>query len=180
MEHQPTAVPPQEIDERAVRVGAVVGMFVMNTVHGNPASGRVLHRADAEDRKKVFEPFWRGKPLVGQQSVVAQIDAQGAKHVEPHDAQHDAGPAKEPRQKRKARQQMHARDAERITPADFDRVDRRLGPFEFSLRRIVFQSGVELVGHVLVIVDLFFVRSCFFGYAVGCHRDLLLSRIKLR
>ena len=57
LDQDPAHVAPEEIDQRAVRVGLLVGVLVVPAMDGDPARRRVLQAADAENRERVFQPF---------------------------------------------------------------------------------------------------------------------------
>jgi len=57
-------------------------MLMMATMHRYPASGRVLHGTDGENGERMLQPFRANQAAMGQQPVVAQVDAEGAKYVE--------------------------------------------------------------------------------------------------
>ena len=159
--HQPTAMTPQEVHQRTVRIGSIVGVLVMDAVHRNPAGGGVLHGADAQDRERVFQPLRTGETLMGEQSVIAKVDPQRAEHVEAKNREHDARPTEEVRKERQAREHMHGGNTNRIPPADLDRIDCRFGPMEFVSTR-VFNSKRG---------DKLFVGSGlgFFNNSIGGH-----------
>jgi hypothetical protein len=71
LDHQPTAVAPEEVHQRAVRIGLLVGMLVVNSMHRHPTRRSILQRANAENGERMLEPFRRHEPLVREQSVVA-------------------------------------------------------------------------------------------------------------
>src|SRR5262249_51819364 len=94
--HQPVHVAPEEADERAVRVGLLVGVLVMPAIDSDPAGRRVLQAADAEDGETVFEPARGLETAMRQQPVITEVDAERAEDVEPGDAYGDAGPVEQP------------------------------------------------------------------------------------
>ena len=48
-----------------------------------PTGPGLLPGSTAQQGKCSFEPFGAGKALVGQQPVIAQVDSQGAKDIQP-------------------------------------------------------------------------------------------------
>jgi len=62
---------------------------------GDPAGGRFLQAANAEQRQGVLQPARTGEAAVRQQAVVTEIDAQGSEDVQAGNGKDDAGPAKE-------------------------------------------------------------------------------------
>jgi hypothetical protein len=82
LDHQPTAMAPQEIHERAMRIRSLVGMLVVEAMHGDPTRWCVLQVTHAQDGKAMFQPFWGNETLMRQQAVVTQVDAQRTEHIE--------------------------------------------------------------------------------------------------
>jgi len=48
LEHQPAEVSPEESDQGAVWIGLMIGVLVMDPMHGDPASWCVLHGAHTQ------------------------------------------------------------------------------------------------------------------------------------
>ena len=112
---QPVEVRPEEVDERAVRIGLFVGKDVMHPVDGHPLGRRVLQRALGEQRETVLEPLGQHEAAVSQQSVVAERDAHAVeRHTE--NRQGHAGPAKEPGNEGGHREQVNRHDRDDVHP----------------------------------------------------------------
>src|SRR5262245_61511730 len=99
---------PEEIDQRAVRVGLLVGMLVVTTVDRDPARRGVLQAAKPQDRQRVLEPFRTSEAAMGEQPMVTEVNAEHAEHIVAYDRKDDAGPAEKPRRQRQQREQMVA------------------------------------------------------------------------
>ncbi len=112
---QPVEMTPQEVDERAVRVGLLVGKDVMHPMHGHPLGRGILQGTLCEEGETVLEPLGHGEAAVSQQPVVAQRDAQA---IERHaqNGQSDSGPAKQPGNERRQGRQMNRRDRNHVKP----------------------------------------------------------------
>lgn len=136
---------PEKVDQRAMWVGAVVGVFVMDTVHGDPASGCILHRTYTKNGERVLKPFRRVEPLMCEQAVIAKVDAERAEHVEAKNTQDDARPAKEVRKECQAGEHVDSRNADRVTPAHANWIDRRCRPFEMPHRWVVVHGLLHLL-----------------------------------
>src|SRR5438309_1650452 len=78
VDEEPAHVAPEETDQRAMRVGLFVRMLVVQPMDGDPAGGRFLEAANAEQRQGMLQPARTGEAAVRQQAVVTEIDAQGA------------------------------------------------------------------------------------------------------
>ena len=108
---QPLEVRPEEVDERAVRIGLFVGKSVMHPVNGHPLGRRVLQGALGEHGEAVLEPFGNREAAVSQQAVIAERDSDAIeRHAE--DGQSDSGPAKEPGDQGEQGQEMDCHDRE--------------------------------------------------------------------
>src|SRR5262245_30447036 len=108
LDHDPAHVRPEEIDQRTVRVGLLVGVLVVPAMDRDPACRGVLQTAESEDGERVLEPFRAAETPVRQQAVIAEVDAENAEDVVAHDEEGHAGPTEEPRHERKQREQMIA------------------------------------------------------------------------
>jgi hypothetical protein len=51
-----------------------------------------LHGADGENNEAVLQPFGANQAAMGQQPVVAQVDAEAAECIEADQGQTDSGP----------------------------------------------------------------------------------------
>ena len=110
--------PQKKLDQRTVGILALVRVLMMPAMHRHPAGRGVLEAADAEDREAMLEPRWNHQPTVREQAMVAKIDAERAEHIEPGDGEEHAGPAEEPRQERKQRDQVIEDHRYRVGPLD--------------------------------------------------------------
>ena len=116
LHQQPADVAPKESDQGAVWVGLLVRELVMQAVDQYPAGRRVLQTADSDDRKRVFQPQRAVKTAMRQQSVIAEIDPERAKDVNPNYQGNDSGPAEEPWNEREASEQMNENDGACVPP----------------------------------------------------------------
>ena len=75
----------------------VVGMFVVAAMSRNPPRRAALQAADPEEGKAALQPFGADEALVGQKSVIADIDAQNPEDIDAEDGKKDPRPTEEPR-----------------------------------------------------------------------------------
>src|SRR2546423_1525559 len=87
---------PEKTDERAMRIFLVIGILMMEAMDGDPARGSILEATNAENREDMLEPFGQDKPLVGQETMVAQVDAERAEKIQAAHRQRDPCPAEQP------------------------------------------------------------------------------------
>ena len=88
LDEQPAHVPPQEVHQRRMRVGLLVGVLMMNPMRDDPAGRRVLQAADAQDGEGACSSHLRTfKAAMRQQPVKAEIDAQRAEDVQSSECQ---------------------------------------------------------------------------------------------
>jgi len=85
---------PEEVDQRGVRIGFMVGMNMVNSVNSDPSRWGVLEAADTENCKRVFDPCWRFETAVGEQAMVADCDPL-PEDVDPNQHGDEADPRKE-------------------------------------------------------------------------------------
>src|SRR5215470_254111 len=104
----PAHVAPEEIDQRAVWVGLLVGVLVVAAVDRNPARRSVLQAAKPKERERVLEPFRAAEAAVGEQAMITEVNAEHAEHVVAHDRKDHAGPAEKPWHQRQQREQVVA------------------------------------------------------------------------
>src|SRR5690349_17371801 len=96
-DNHPANMGPQKVDERRMWVRLPVRMLMMQPVYGDPAGWRVLQAADSEQSKEMLEPLGNGQPLVGENPVVTECDAQQPVDRQSRDCQADARPTEVPR-----------------------------------------------------------------------------------
>jgi NAD(P)H-nitrite reductase large subunit len=60
---------PEEADEGAMRIGPLVGMLMMHPVNTDPAGGRVLEAAHAQNGIEVLKPCGTNETAMGEQTV---------------------------------------------------------------------------------------------------------------
>src|SRR5690606_10554931 len=102
--------PPEEIHQRAMRVFFSVGMLVMFAVQRHELPRRFLQTANAEYRRRVFEPQRAFETAMRQQSMKAEVHAQRAEHIEARHTKRRTGPTEQPRHEGGTRQRMDAGD----------------------------------------------------------------------
>src|ERR1700684_1907763 len=79
-----------------MRVRLIVGMFMVPAMGRHPPRLAALQAADPEEGKTALQPFGADKALVGQKSVIADIDAQNPEDIDAEDGNNDARPTEEP------------------------------------------------------------------------------------
>lgn len=119
-------MPPEEGHERAMGIGLMVGVLVMDPVHRYPACWGVLHGAHTQKRQESLKPLRCGHAPVGQHAVVANVDSQRSEDIKSQDAQDDSCPTEEPGDKGEASEQVNQRDGNGIAPTHLHRLDRLL------------------------------------------------------
>ena len=66
--HQhPAHVTPKEIDQRAVRIRALIGMFMVPAMNRHPVCRGVLETANPQKGESVFKPLRADETAVGEQ-----------------------------------------------------------------------------------------------------------------
>ena len=144
-QHQPSDMGPQEVDHRTMRVRLFVGMGMMMAMDGDPARGRVLHRAEAENGERMLEPLGTDKAAMRQQAMIAEADPQHPEHEQAGERDDHGGPAEQPGYERQQRQQMDDRDTGGIDPDDAQRarlIRRR--------QRMRVNEHANIIGHARI------------------------------
>ena len=95
-----------------------VGRMMMLTMPGGPDGGRLLHAARAQNGQRALQPSWAGKAAMRQKPMVPDIHAEPAEDVASQQRKHDPGPAEEPGQACKERDNMDKNDRRRVSPFD--------------------------------------------------------------
>jgi hypothetical protein len=67
---------PEETCQRAMRVRLLVGELMMPAVDRDPARRRFLQAGHRDDRHRVLQPFRAFQAAMGQQPVIAKVDAE--------------------------------------------------------------------------------------------------------
>jgi hypothetical protein len=78
LHHQPAHVAPHKATAWTVRVGRLIRMLMMQAMDRYPTGRRVLDAAYAQDDEGPLQPFGANQPTVGEQAMIAEIDAKGA------------------------------------------------------------------------------------------------------
>ena len=117
-DHDPTHVPPQEIDQRGVWIGLFVAVLMMHPMDRDPSCRRILQIAHPEDRQSMLQPSRAGKAPVSQQAVVADGDAHHAEHKVTGDCDDQTGPGEQPRDEREQCDQMDEGQDGHVFPED--------------------------------------------------------------
>ena len=84
----------EEALHRAVRIHVLIGVGMMLDVGGCPVQCRPLKGHRSADQEEATDPVWSLKPFVGEHSVIADSDSQGAEGV-PHHQQDKVDPGDE-------------------------------------------------------------------------------------
>ena len=109
---------PEEADQRAVRIGPLVGVLMMHPVDCNPASRRALQRANPQNCEPVLEPFRAAETAMGEQPVVADVDSHGTENVIAQEHEHQSGPCEQPGHQRQRQEKMEGNDHGKIRPEE--------------------------------------------------------------
>ncbi len=97
-----------------MRVRLVVGMFVVTAMGRHPPRRAALQAADPEEGETALQPFGADEALVGQKSVIADIDAQNPEDINAEDGKKHARPAEEPRHEREQGQRVVERQPDHL------------------------------------------------------------------
>src|SRR3984885_1013706 len=116
LQKQPAHVRPEEVDQRAVRIGALVGTMVMHAMGRHPPRRRILDTPDGEKRKAMLEPERALEAAMGEQAMIAKVHPAGAIDIDTDKGEHGARCRIEPWNKRKKRQQVIGPDGGPISP----------------------------------------------------------------
>ena len=87
----------------------MVGMLMMQAMHDDPAGGRLLQIARAQDREEVLKPQRAFVSAMREQPMVAGADAHRAEDVISDRQPQHAPPTEDIRQERQRNQQMKQR-----------------------------------------------------------------------
>src|SRR4029077_4392487 len=118
LDQEPSHMAPEEAGQRAVGILLLIGVLMMPAMDRHPAGGGILQAADAQDREAMLEPFRAIEAAMGEQAVIAEVDAQGSEDITAGNRQRDPGPAEEPGQEGQQGDKMIADHADRIDPGD--------------------------------------------------------------
>ena len=118
LDDQPADMTPEEIHQGAVRIRLLVGMLMMAAVHRDPARRRIFHTANSDDHEHVLQPFRTAKAPMGEQAMIADIDAKQSAQAGRDDGDDHAGPAEIPGDEGEQRHQMVKQDGCRLSPLD--------------------------------------------------------------
>lgn len=129
--HQPSKMSPEECHQRTVRIGLMVGVLVMNSVHRHPTCRGVLHGAHTQKGQQSLEPLRCRHATVGEHAVVADVDTQCSEDIQTQDAQGDSRPTEEPGDKGDAGEQMDQRNGNSISPTHLHWLDGLLRPSQW-------------------------------------------------
>src|SRR6185369_16138265 len=69
LHQEPAHMAPEESGERAVGILLLVGVLMMPAMDRDPAGGRILQTADAQDRQAMLQPFRAVEAAMGEQAV---------------------------------------------------------------------------------------------------------------
>jgi hypothetical protein len=142
-----------------VRVGLVVGMFVVTAMGCHPPRRAALQAADPEQGKNALQPFRADEALVGQQPVVADIDAQHAEDINAQHGKSDARPTEKPRHECEQGQRMVERE-----PGDLGALQTHATR---NARERVKHGDLQVGGCRTRPVHMHFPRQAFSATAVG-------------
>src|SRR6266481_2976869 len=96
LNHKPSHMRPQKMDQWAMRIRLPVRVLVMQPMVGNPTPRSVLETAHTKNGERVLQPFRAHHATMGQQPMKAQADSERAENIQAEERYHDAGPAEEP------------------------------------------------------------------------------------
>src|SRR5262249_17327949 len=113
---------PKKPALRAVRVQFVVRVMVMPAMDGNPIGRSILAAATSQNRDDAFDPNRTAETAVRKEAVVADDDAHHSDRVVADYPEQHAGPAEEPRKKRKYFERMDGEKKTGRAPIDCPRL----------------------------------------------------------
>lgn len=86
--------PPKAVTG-TVWIAGNIGHVMVPAMQGDPIGGTELHVQDAQRRERTFQAFRAGNAAMGEEPVIADVDAeQGDQQMAQQDARH-SGPAEE-------------------------------------------------------------------------------------
>ena len=159
--HQnPAHVAPEEACKRAVRVRLPVGELMMPAVYRHPARGRFLQTGHRDHHHGVFQPFGTFQAAMGEEPMIAKVDAKQPAQVGAERRDEETGPAEIARHKGQQRRDMVGADDDDVEPVELERphASRQQQPRNRSDRSRVIRGGQY--------------RSLYGGRAYSRHREV--------
>ena len=112
---------PEETCQRAVRVRLLVGELMMAAMDRDPARRRFLQAGHRDDHHRMLQPFRAFQAAMGEQPVVAKVDAEQPAQMRAHDRDDQAAPAEIAGQERQQREGVVGADPENVGPVELIR-----------------------------------------------------------
>ena len=116
---------PEETGERTMRIRLLVGELMMAAMDRDPAGRGFLQARHRYHHQSVLQPFRTFQAAVGQQPVVAKVDAEQAAQMGADDGDEQAAPAEINRCKGQQRHQMIGPDDDDVGPVELKRPHAR-------------------------------------------------------
>ncbi len=124
--HQdPADVAPEETGERAVRIGLLVGELMMAAVDRDPARRGLLQAGHRDHHHRMLQPFRHLQAAMGEEPVVAKVDAEQPAQVGEQHGEDQAAPGEPAGHEGQQRQGMVAGDHDDIGPVELERPHAR-------------------------------------------------------
>jgi hypothetical protein len=112
-------MPPEEIPAGRMGIPVFVRELMVHSVSGNPPGWSSLCAADAEYCERTLQQLGTGKTAMGQQPMIAKIDADHPEEINACDKKCDASPTEEPRDEYQQRKQVNHDEPDYSSPIDF-------------------------------------------------------------
>ncbi len=121
MHQDPADMAPEETCQRAVRVRLLVGELMMPAVDRDPARRGFLQAGDRDDRQSMLQPFRAFQAAVGQQPVIAKVDAEQPAQMRGEQGYDKTAPAESAGHESQQRQAVPGADDDDVGPVELER-----------------------------------------------------------
>ncbi len=113
---QPAGMRPADAIAGGVGILLVVGVDMVEAMVGHPAGGRVLERAEGDGGERPLQAAGHLEAPMGQEPVVAEVDAEGAEDHRAREGEREPRPAEAPGNEGQAGQQMDGQNRDEVFP----------------------------------------------------------------
>ena len=121
VDQNPADVAPEEARQRAMRVRLLVGELMVPAVDRDPARRRFLQARHRDHHHRVLQPFRTFQAAMGEQPVVAKVDAEQSAQMGAGDGDDQPAPAEITGQEGQHRGQMVGADDDDVGPVELER-----------------------------------------------------------
>src|ERR1700709_2378004 len=116
MHQDPPDMAPEETCQRAVRVGLRVGELMVPAVDRDPARRRFLQAGYRDHHHRMLQPFGALQAAVGEQPVIAKVDAKQPAQMRAKQRDGNTAPAENAGHEGQQRQSMPGADYNYVGP----------------------------------------------------------------